>query len=46
MSCAWMAHQTIRLGVSLILIDPEGDVNEYALHFKFLATNNEAEYEL
>ena len=32
-------------GVGLILIDPEGDVMEYALCFKFLATNNKAEYE-
>ena len=29
----------------IILTSPKGDVVEYALHFKFLATNNEAEYE-
>lgn len=32
-------------GASLVLTGPEGDVNEYGLHFKFPATNNEIEYE-
>lgn len=31
--------------MGLILNGPEGDVSEYALHFKFPATNNEVEYE-
>ena len=33
------------VGARLILTGPEGDVAGYALRFKFLATNNEAEYE-
>ena len=32
-------------GAGLILNGPKGDVVGYALHFNFLTTNNEAEYE-
>ncbi|GJX68380.1 reverse transcriptase domain-containing protein [Tanacetum coccineum] len=32
-------------GTGLMLIDPEGKEYTYALRFKFLTTNNEAEYE-
>ena len=32
-------------GAGLILVNPEGVITEYALRFKFSATNNGAEYE-
>ena len=32
-------------GAGLILVNPEGIITEYMLHFEFSATNNEAEYE-
>ena len=32
-------------GAGLVLIEPDGIIAEYALWFKFLATNNEAKYE-
>ena len=32
-------------GAGIICTSPEGDVHEYALRFKFQASNNEAEYE-
>ena len=32
-------------GAGVVLISPENDILEYALKFKFKATNNEAEYE-
>ena len=30
----------------MILIDPEGDVAEYVLHFEFSTTNNETKYKV
>ncbi|XP_021713582.1 uncharacterized protein LOC110681765 [Chenopodium quinoa] len=33
------------LGAGVIMISPQGDVFEYAVKFKFKASNNEAEYE-
>lgn len=34
------------IGAGLILISLEGAVIEYTLHFTFLASNNEAKYEV
>ncbi|XP_021860120.2 uncharacterized protein [Spinacia oleracea] len=31
-------------GEGIIFVSPEGDIYEYAMHFKFQASNNEAEY--
>ena len=32
-------------GAGLILINPEGIIAEYVLHFEFFVINNKAEYE-
>lgn len=42
-ACGWL-HAN-RSGAGLILISLKGDIIQYALHFGFLSTNNEAEYE-
>lgn len=39
------SSNTNESGVGLILVNPEGDVIQYVLHFRFSSTNNEAEYE-
>lgn len=36
----------IRSGAGLVLLSPEGVIAEHALHFEFLMTNNEVEYEV